>query len=41
MYTEAPGRRELTIIIIGITITNDTLNVEVSEIGAEITAYLT
>ena len=41
VHAEAPGRRELTIIIIGITTTNDSLNVEVSKIGAERTAHLT
>ena len=41
VHIEAPGRREFTIIIIGISITKDTLNVEVSKIGAERTAHLT
>ena len=41
MHTEAPGRRELTIIIIGIYITKDTLNVDVSKIGAERTGLST
>ena len=41
MHAEAPGRRELTSIIIGITVTNDTLNAEVSKIVAERSAHLT
>ena len=40
MHAEAPGRRELTSIIIGITVTNDILNGEVTKIGAEITTHL-
>ena len=52
VHTEALGRRELTIITFiitliinmfssSITITNDTLNIEVSKIGSEGKAHLT
>ncbi len=41
VHVEAPERRELTIIINGISITNYTHNVEVSKIGAERTGLST